>query len=112
MGFREQVEADIGNVFLNPDEFAETHNLDGTELLAVVSMSRTRPKSGAASRNYDGLHGDFATVNIRKADFPRFPKEGENIRLDGKRYTVEECRDVMGMLRLVLAAYRMGGVRA
>ena len=109
MSFREQVEADIGNVFLNLDGFAEMHNLDGTELPAVVSTSKTRPKSGSVGRNYDGLHGDFATVNIRKADFPRIPKQGENIRLDGKRYTVEECRDNMGMLHMVLTAYRMRG---
>ena len=111
MSFHEQVALDIGNVFLNTEEFVEPHNLDGTELMAVVSISRTRPKSGTASRNYDGLHGDFATVNIRKEDLPHIPKEGDNIRLDGRRYTVEECKDIMGMLRLVLSAYRMGGVR-
>ncbi len=109
MSFREQVEADIGNVFLNEDEFAEMHTLDGVELLAVVSTNQTRQRSDRQSRNYDGLHGDWATVNIRKEDFPRIPKQGENIRLDGKMYKVAECRDIMGMLRLTLAAYRMGG---
>lgn len=109
MSFRDQVAADIENVFLNPEEFGEIHNLDGVELLMVMSTSKTRPKSGVSSRNYDGIFGDFATVNIRKEDFPRIPKQGENIRLDGKRYTVEECRDNMGMLHMVLAAYRMGG---
>ena len=109
MSFREQVADDIGNVFLNDAEFAEIHTLDGVELLAVVSTNQTRQRSNLQQRNFDGLHGDWATVNIRKEDFPRVPKQGENIRLDGKAYKVAECRDIMGMLRLSLAAYRMGG---
>ncbi len=109
MSFREQVDADIDRVFLNHAEFGDVHKLDNVELLAVVSTSKTRQRSGVQSRNYEGLHGDFATVNIRKDDFPRIPKQGENIRLDGKLYKVGECRDNMGMLYLELVAYRMGG---
>ena len=109
MSFRDDVLADIDNVFLNLNEFAEYHIINGAEVAAVVSTLKTDMKSTISSRNYDGLHGDFVTVNVRKSDFTRIPKQGENIRVDGKRYTVDEVRDNMGMLLMILSAYRMGG---
>ncbi|WP_314905001.1 hypothetical protein [Selenomonas artemidis] len=110
MSFRDQVAADIDAVFLNTDEFAELHTIDGVEVRAVASENVTRKKSGIASRNYDGLHGDYAKVTCKAADLQRVPNQGENIKLDGKRYKVERCVNNMGMLTLTLAAYRMGGV--
>lgn len=112
MTFRDQVAADITGVFLNPDEFAETHTLDNTELLAVVSRDSSTKRSGISSRNYDGLHGEFITVNFRAADFARTPKQGENIKLDGKPYKVDSCNVAMGMVTLKIGAYRMGGAFA
>lgn len=112
MTFREQVVADISGVFINPDEFAETHTLDGTELLAVVSRDSSTHRSGTSGRNYDGLHGEFITVNFRAADFARTPKQGENIKLDGKSYKVDSCNVAMGMVTLKIGAYRMGGAFA
>lgn len=109
MGFKEIVAADIDRVFLNPNEFGEMHRLDDVELCAVISTNQTKQRSKVQSRNFEGLHGEFMTVNIKKSDFPRIPKQGENIRLDGKLYKVSECRDNMGMLYIELAAYRMGG---
>ena len=35
--FKDMVEADIVNVFLNLDELAEIHNLDGVECACVIS---------------------------------------------------------------------------
>lgn len=96
-------------VFINADEFAETHTLDSTELLAVVSRDTSTKRSGVSSRNYDGLHGDFATVCFKASDYDRRPKQGENIKLDGKLYKVDACSVSMGMVTLKIGAYRMGG---
>lgn len=85
------------------------HTLDGKELLAVVSHDTTRKKSGIASHNYDGIHGDFATICFKAADYDRRPKQGENIRFDGKLYKVDSCSISMGMITLGVGAYRMGG---
>lgn len=109
MTFREQVVADITDVFLNPDEFAEMHTIDTTELLAVVSNDASLKRSGVSSRNYDGLHGEFLTVNFRAADYDRRPKQGENVKIDGKLYKVDSCTVSMGMVTLKVGAYRMGG---
>ena len=39
--FKDMVEADIVNVFLNLDELAEIHNLDGVECACVISSDKT-----------------------------------------------------------------------
>ncbi len=107
--FKDMVEADIRDVFINAEEFAETHVLNDVELMAVLTVDRTKRKSEFKVGNYDGLHGDFATLYFKKSEYPRVPKHNENITLDGKRYKVENCNEEMGVLCLVLAAYRMGG---
>lgn len=50
--FKDMVEADIVNVFLNLDELAEIHNLDGVECACVISSDKTddRVTASTASR--------------------------------------------------------------
>lgn len=112
MSFKDIVAADISNVFLNLEEFGETHELNGSEYTCIVAKDNTAEKNAAllgGRRTPDGLHGDFLTVCLKAADLPRIPRQGENFKVDGKRYTVDSCDESMGMLTLVLGAYRMGG---
>lgn len=110
--FKDMVEADITNVFLNLEEFAEIHNLDGVDCACVFSSDRTDDRMAALhgkQRTPDGLHGDYVTVCVRSSDLKKVPKEGTNFKVDSKRYTVDSCTEDMGMLTIVLGAYRMGG---
>ena len=107
--FKECVEADLSDVFINMVEFAEMHTLEGVELPCVISVNKTAQKSEQKEKTFDGLHGDFITLFVKKVDAPRVPKQGENIKLDDKRYKVKSCRDDMGLLSVLLEAYRMGG---
>lgn len=110
--FKDMVAADIGNVFLNLDEFGEWHDLDGRQCVCVIANDATDDRSAAlkgGKRTPDGLHGDFLTVCVRTSDLERVPKMGNLFRVDGRRYTVDQCNEAMGMLTIVLGAYRMGG---
>lgn len=110
MGFKEMVEADIYGVFINGGEFADTHNLDGVECLAVVEYDQTKKRSTLSSRNFEGLHGDFVTVAVKRSELARIPAQGQNFKLDGKLYKVISTNDDMGVLTIELGAYRMGGL--
>ncbi len=107
--FKDCVESDILETFLNLDEFGETHNFDGVDLPCVINKDLTQKRARRDERNFDGLHGDFITVYVKQSDCRRVPKQGENIKLDDKRYKVEICREEMGVMVVTLAAYRMGG---
>ena len=111
MSFKDMVAADA-KVFLNPEEFGETHDLNGKACVCVLSSDMTDERKAAlpgGRRTPDGLHGDSLTVCVRKSDLERLPKQGENFKVDKKRYTVDSCADDMGILTIVLGAYRMGG---
>jgi hypothetical protein len=111
MGFKDMVAADISAVFLNPDEFGETHNLNGTDCVCVISGDETDKRSAAlldSRRTPDGLSGDFVTVCVKASDLPYIPKMGTNFKVDGKLYKVDTCTNDMGMLTMTLGAYRMG----
>ena len=61
MGFKEQVAADLTRVFMNPEEFGEHHDLDGTACICVVSGDMTEKRNAVlhdGRRTPDGLHGD------------------------------------------------------
>ena len=114
MGFKEQVAADLTRVFMNPEEFGEHHDLDGTACICVVSGDMTEKRNAVlhdGRRTPDGLHGDYLTVCVKTVDLPRIPKQGTNFKVDGKRYTVDTCTEDMGMLTITLGAFRAGGDR-
>lgn len=110
MSFKEQLASDI-DVFLNLDEFAEIHNLNGTECPVVATDDSTRAHTKAAGgpRLMDGLHGDSVRLQVRTADLPAIPVQGNNFKYDGKLYKVVSCTNNMGMLNISLMAHRMLG---
>lgn len=110
MGFKEQVEADI-SVFLNFDEFAEVHNLNGVDCLVVATDDSTRShtKTVGGPRLTEGLHGDNVRLQVRTSDLPAIPVQGTNFKYDGKLFKVASCTNNMGILNISLMAYRMLG---
>lgn len=110
MGFKEQVENDV-SVFLNLDEFAEIHNVNGVECPVVLTDDSTRAgtKALGGPRALDGLHGDNARLQVRESDLPTIPVQGTNFKLDGKLYKVLSCTANMGVLNISLTAHRMLG---
>lgn len=110
--FKDMIERDITTVFLNADEFAEIHNLNGTDCVCVISTEQTDDRRAflqGVKRTPDGLHGDYITICVKISDLESVPKQGTNFKVDGKRYTVDSCTSDMGMLTIVLGAYRMRG---
>lgn len=106
--FKEMVEQDIMDVFLNADEFAETHNLNGWQCVAIVQdcvinddLTTTNTED---ARYTDGLYGVGAVINVKKTDIPDMPKTGNRFRLNGRYGHVVAVNDDMGMLTITWAA--------
>lgn len=103
--FKEIVANDNANVFINGNEFADTHNINGVECLAVVQDVSTAEKLSiglGAENTYPGLYGSRVMVNCKAEDLPSIPVFGMAIELDGQLYTVEACDDDMGLLTIQL----------
>ena len=104
MKFTEAIDRDI-EIFINLDEFGERHSINGVEIPCIL-QSYTSEKSGNESRNFDGLHGDFMTLHFRTILIDPLPQQGESIRIDEKRFTIENVEDMKGVTRLILSSYR------
>ena len=108
MRFRKAIDEDL-EIFVNLEEFGEEHEING-QIIPCVFQRLTKEKSGNESRNFDGLHGDFMTLHFRTILIDPLPHEGESIRIDGKRFTIDNVEDIIGMTRLILSSYRGRGL--
>lgn len=104
MGFKEMVAADVSTVFLNPAEFGERHDLNGTECVCVVEGMTAREgfQQSEKYEGYDVVHGATNVVHVKKADIGEMPVEGEVFKLDGEIHYVHSCAENMGMLSICL----------
>ena len=109
--FKEQVAADITEVFLNIDEFGEEHDLNGTTCTCVVQSPTAQETflQGLKYREYEDIHGQVVIVHCRKDDLDEVPVEGIRFDLDGEIYLVDSCVDDMGMLSITLHGNMIGG---
>ena len=105
--FQEQIAADNAAVFINDMEFAEVHNLNGTECKAIVQDISVAQALTIQQVKYDYLpdiYGSQLQVNCLKADLPEVPVYGMRFYLDDKMYEVESVGDDMGILTIQLTA--------
>ena len=103
MKVKELIANDL-SVFLNVEEFGEVHIVDNTEIECVF-LQHLSQKSGAATKTFEGLYGDFSTLYFKTGELPSF-HEGESVRIDRNRYTVEFVEDQIGITKLTLSSYR------
>ena len=104
--FRDMVAADMDSVFLNADEFAEEHKLNGTDCICVVESPTTQEmfKQGEKYEGYDAIHGLTAVVHVKKSDIGEMPVEDQDFTLDDESFQVDSCTEHMGMLTIRLRA--------
>lgn len=102
--FKDAVAADMDDVFLCADEFAEEHNLNGTDCLCIAESPTTRErfKQGKDYEGQDAVHGLTAIIHVKKADIGEMPTEGQAFSLDGSYSEVDSCEEHMGMLTIAL----------
>ena len=103
--FKDQVAADL-DTFINSDEFADEHNLNGDTVKAIVE-SPTSQERWITSKEYgvyNGLEGNLYIVHCRKADLSAVPVYDQRFDLDGVICIVDSVIDDMGILTIELHA--------
>lgn len=103
--FKEAIQADRA-VFINLDEFADLHNIDGREIPAVVDSNELRARQDARSKKMDGIYLGEVLIYVRPEDYGNRPAPGKPLVLDGRRYRVSECMDEDGLYAISLEAVR------
>lgn len=105
--FQEQIAADNAAVFMNENEFAEEHNLNGNTCACIVqnitSDDDLTTGNMEARKLYD-IYGVHKEVNVVKDSLDETPVYGQTFYLDDALYTVMDVADDMGILTIVLVA--------
>lgn len=107
MGFKDFVASDISKVFINADEFAELHNLNGTRCYAVAEGLTDKQHVQIMGQDVDGLIYDTIIVHVAKESLPEVPEYNQVFEFNGRIMLVQSVEDDMGMLTIILRGNNM-----
>lgn len=105
--FKEQIAADISGVFLNEQEFADKHTIDGKEMTVVVDENELLERDKARMGTHqDGLYKSRRLIYVSREEFGPRPPIGKQLNFDGRLFRVADCTEEAGMLAITLEAAR------
>lgn len=104
--FKEILNQDIENVFLNTLEFADIHNVDGKDMPVQVDDNEVIEREKKAKSNMDGVYVKQKLIYVKAKDFGPLPAIGRQIMLDGKRYLITDSTDEYGIYTITLEGNR------
>ena len=97
--FKDFLAADLAT-FMNPDEFAETHDIDGQQIACIVDSDILKERG----QSVPGVYAGGKMLFVKTSDLEDRPVPGQYLRLDGKLYVVADCNESGGMLEITLGA--------
>ena len=106
MNFKDILENDIQNTFLNPKEFGETHNLNGVDVICVTDEDSFQEKEISGKLTIEsGFYKEGITVFIDKKYLKYKPEGNMRIDFDNKEWIVANCKENFGIYELDLYRY-------
>ena len=108
MTFKEQIAKDNRTVFMNQDEFAETHLINGVEMPCTVDnnelIDREKRYQYKKSLYADGIYLKQLLIYVKAEDFGPLPAIGRVVTFDKKSYIVADAINEDGIYSLCLEA--------
>lgn len=105
ISFKEALQRDRVNVFLNASEFADEHEINGVRVVCNVQNVVTSELTGGQTSKIEGVFVSALTIYVSASDLEYKPVENELIEVDGKRHFVRTVtEEINGMLVIVCEA--------
>lgn len=98
--FKKAVEHDVNAVFINLDEFAEEHVINGDKVRCILDKIINEAHS---EESYVGVFVNQLTIYVKTGDILT-PDEGDLIQVDGSNHIVQSVSEEMGVLVIVVDA--------
>jgi hypothetical protein len=99
--FKDAVSRDVKAVFINSDEFAYEHDLNGQKVACIVDKDLTTEAKDTISQPLEGVFLNILTIYVDVKDIERQPVEGEILELDGVMHIVRSVSVEEGILVIV-----------
>lgn len=106
MTFKEIVKNDVRQVFMNLDEFSETHTINGKEMPVQIDSNEQIEREKRLNQNMDGIYKNQKLIYVSAEEFGPMPKQGVMLNMDGKMYKVEDAIHEDGVYSITLGANR------
>lgn len=106
MTFKEIVKNDVRQVFMNLDEFSETHTINGKEMPVQIDSNEQIEREKRMNQNMDGIYKNQKLIYVSAEDFGALPKQGAMLNMDGRMYKVEDAIHEDGVYSITLGANR------
>lgn len=106
MSFKDVLQKDIKQVFLNFEEFGEMHTIFGQETLIIIDENELTEREKRIRRNEGELHRKQLLFYVAAEDFGPLPDPGRVLNLDGKRYEITEAENEDGIYSISLGAVK------
>ena len=107
MGFKDIVQSDIKEIFLNFDEFGTVHMVAGKKMCIIVDENElTEREKKQFGRGRDGTYKKSLLFYVAAEDFGPLPAPEQVLLFDGKKYTVTDAANEDGVYSISLEASR------
>ena len=107
MSFKDQIKQDLSDIFLNLDEFADLHRIEGKEVPVVIDSDIMAKLSKIGDNRIHGMDEADMVIMGKASDLPENLDPGRLLNLDGREVTVVTTTSEMGLVQIAVRQNRM-----
>lgn len=107
MSFKDQIKQDLSDVFLNLDEFADLHRIEGKEVPVVIDSDMLEKLSKIGDNRIHGMDEADMVIMGKASDLPENLDPGRLLNLDGREVIVVTATSEMGLVQIAVRQNRM-----
>lgn len=107
MSFKDQIKQDLSDIFLNLDEFADLHRIEGKEVPVVIDSDIMAKLSKIGDNRIHGMDEADMVIMGKASDLPENLDPGRLLNLDGREVIVVTTTSEMGLAQIAVRQNRM-----
>lgn len=107
MSFKDQIKQDLSDIFLNLDEFADLHRIEGKEVPVVIDSDIMAKLSKIGDNRIHGMDEADMVIMGKASDLPKNLDPGRLLNLDGREVIVVTTTSEMGLVQIAVRQNRM-----
>lgn len=107
MSFKDQITQDLSDIFLNLDEFADLHRIEGKEVPVVIDSDIMAKLSKIGDNRIHGMDEADMVIMGKASDLPENLDPGRLLNLDGREVIVVTTTSEMGLVQITVRQNRM-----
>jgi hypothetical protein len=99
--FKNQIQRDVSNVFLNSDEFSDVHNVDGKDMSIQIDENEALDRQVRFAQDV-GIYKLQKIIYVATEDYGKMPYIGKLLILDGLTYKVADVTEESGIYAITI----------